>query len=543
MGKSSKRKPAHHNGSKQKVPNAPLRGDGLDPMDVLVGRVEANAKTYFEYLERAEGDPVRLVEMADGDFQRALDEANELMTPWNPLDILAWVKMSITPRAENYRESTHEGIPAVLELAALLLLAREDASSTESIEGSWTAQDTTGPLPFVDVCRELMKVLNRAVLMSSISNMAVVGFDGQAGYVRWRIRQREVMMRNPGYAHLEDALLKEHLGDDEIRGWMVELLGFDVFQALSVAEALGHCLEDALSEGAARGRAGIEEFDGFSNSRRIHGGKSQDTQENRVRRLFVAAVASDRLGQRTAISPRELAVATGLDEEVVRSVLDAFSQPFRGSLMDWRVAASEYVQGKNLWRLRPILDAGDDRFFAIDIGLMISSMREVVAKSLPEQLLSKYAKRTADWMEDRAIKALTSVLKPIETHRNLLYIHEDGKTYELDALLICDRVAIPVEVKGVSITQRARAGDERPLKTYLEKLVTETMDQAHRVRETIFKDGGLRIRDKRSSKIRFPQVTRIFPIAVTLDDVSTIGGTIVDLIDAGNHATLGRKSS
>lgn len=243
-------------------------------------------------------------------------------------------------------------------------------------------------------------------------------------------------------------------------------------------------------------------------------------------------MGTDRLGRRSARTAEELAKLAGRPLGRVKPVLDLFSQRLRGPAFSAQAAVLDFLQGRNEWRLRPLVETEDELYYALDIGLLLFALREVVETTLPQDVRPKYAKYTADWMEEASIEALVGVLRPDRVLRNLEYFDRDGVARELDALIVCDRVALALEAKGVGLSARARTGDAVRLRRDLGRMVENTLRQADRVRDVVTSEGVIRQRGSRDP-IDLRHVSRVLPIAVTLHDVSTIAGTVDELIQAG----------
>jgi hypothetical protein len=131
---------------------------------------------------------------------------------------------------------------------------------------------------------------------------------------------------------------------------------------------------------------------------------------------FSAAVVGDRLGQRITATCEQIAALAGRPPERVQAVLDTFSQPLRGPGHSGGAALRDFLQGRNAWRLSPLIATTDKHRYAVDTGLLFG-LREVVERGLPERARAQYVKHTATWMENSAADALAAVLRPDSTWR------------------------------------------------------------------------------------------------------------------------------
>lgn len=514
---------------------APAARGGVSPDAVLTTRIDENFRRISHYARRADGNPEQMASMAEADVDETVQRLIRLLEPWDPLDALTWLRMANLPLAEEYRESTHEGLMAVVEIAGLVMLAREprpaDGSRAVDRPPGDSALDHPGEI--AGMSRQAAELVRDVLGAAMAGRLAVASSEGRDAYVRWRLREREVLLRNIEYPHILTDHLRRQLGQDDVRALTFGALGFDIDDALAVVDAFearaGSIIDGRVSDARAE-IGGLLTGDNarFAAVREALGPRLQQAVHG-----YGAAYVGDRLGQRIAATPAELAGLAGIGEQRVSQVLAAFSQPFRGASHDPVEAVRAFLRGDNAWRLKPVLNAGDGRYLCLDVGLMLSAIREVLEAGLPARDRPGYAKATALWMEDSAVSRLVDALKPDAVHRNVEYIASSGAAVELDALLVCDTVALALEAKGTTLSARSRTGDRARVARDLERIVTKTFQQADRVRATIKAHGELRVRGRDAQPIPLHGVVRVFPIALTLEDVSTIAGTVDELLKSG----------
>ncbi|WP_124344077.1 hypothetical protein [Cellulomonas algicola] len=476
-----------------------------------------------------------MASLADEDIRDAVDALIDLLGPWDPLDALTWLRMSNLPWGEEYQESTHDGLLAVVEIAGLALLSREPrpADGSHLVDRAVGDSALDPPGEIADLCRRASALVREVLGAALVGELARAQSEGPSAYVRFRMREREVLLRNIEYPHIHTELVREQLGQDDIRRLMRDAVGFEVDDALAVVDAFQERFTSVLDSRITRARA---EVGALLESDAPHLAAARARLGSRLHsaaQAFAAAYVGDRLGQRIAATGAELAAAAGTSEDRVAAVIAAFSQPFLGASHDPVNAVKTFLGGHNPWRLKPVLAIGDGRYLCIDVGLMLSAIREVVEASLPASDRPEYAKATARWMENVAVDDLSRVLQPDAVHRNVEYIASTGAAVELDALLVCDTVAIAVEAKGTTLSARSRTGDRARMARDLERIVTKTFEQADRVRATIQAHGELRVRGRDAPPIALQGVSKVLPVALTLEDVSTISGTIHDLLESG----------
>lgn len=510
------------------------RGES-SPDELLLGRIDDHFRRLALYAQRSGGSAEAIASLADADIGEAATRLVDLLTPWDPLDALTWLRMANLPAGEGYRESTHDGLLAVVEIAGLAVLAREP----RPIEGPRAVDRAPGdsgldhPGEVAALCAQAGDLVRDLLGAAMAGEIAGASSEGREAFVRFRLREREVLLRNIEYPHIRTEHLRAQLGQDDVRRLTLDALGFDVDDALAVVDAFQDRFASVVDRRIAEARAEVGGLMTADDPRLVAIRGKLGARLEQVVQSYCAAYVGDRLGQRIAATQAELAELAGVSEQRAAAVLDAFSQPFRGAPHEPAEAIRAFLRGDNPWRLKPVLTTGDGRYLCLDVGLMLSAVREVVEGGLWQRDRPAYAKATARWMEDAAVAWIVDALRPDVVYRNVEYIASSGAAVELDALLICDTVAIAVEAKGTTLSARARTGDRARVARDLERIVTKTFEQADRVRATIEAHGGLHVRGRDAQSIPLQGVGRIFPVALTLEDVSTIAGTVDELLKSG----------
>ncbi|MCZ2816765.1 hypothetical protein [Modestobacter sp. VKM Ac-2984] len=523
---------------KGRTSHSPRPGRSNEADDLLHRRLSGHVERIETLLAEADGDWSLVADRADAQVSSLVVQAQQALALWHPLDALAWLRMSNVPlNPETYQESTFQGSLAVVELAGLLLLARDPVDARV---GSLPAMasltqdghDLADPGHVAQMCRDVIATLQEVLDVATVREIAGAMAAGEAArneYIPIRMRSREVGLRNIEYEHKHRRALVEQFSRPGIAELVLQHCGFEMTDALAVLDVFNAQLNDAFHASIGHARTEIRAFREATDLEVVRLRESLGAETQRMERAFAMTVGTDRLGQRAARSAVALAELAGRPLDRVEAVLRAFSQRLRGPGFSAHAAVLDFLHGRNEWRLRPIVRTDDDLYYALDIGLMLFALREVAEASLPQNARPKYAKHTADWMEDTSIQALVDVLRPDRVLRNLEYIDRDGAARELDALIICDRVAIAVEAKGVGLSARARTGDALRLRRDLGRMVEDTLHQADRVRDAILSEGLIRQRGS-DSPIDLKHIKRVLPIAVTLHDVTTIAGTVDELI-------------
>lgn len=473
--------------------------------------------------------------LATSDIDEAVRQLIDVMEPWDPLDALTWLRMANLPFGEEYQESTHDGLLAVVEIAGLAVLAREPrlADGPRTPDRPPGDSELNHPGEVAALCRQVGTLVRDVLGTAMVSEIASASSEERDAYVRFRLREREVLLRNIEYPHILTEHLRQQLGQDSVRRLTLDALGFEVDDVLAVVDAFQDRFTSVMDARVTEAKAEVQALLTGNDPRLVASRAELGSRLEEVVQAFVVAYVGDRLGQRIAATDAELAEIAGVPKERVSAVLAVFSQPFKGAGYEPTEAIRAFLRGENPWRLKPVLVTGDGRYLCLDVGLMLSAVREVIETGLPQRDRPSYAKVTAQWMEDAAVSCLVDALRPDAVYRNVEYIASSGTAVELDALLVCDNVAIALEAKGTTLSARSRTGDRVRVGRDLKRIVTKTFEQADRVRATIEAHGELRVRGREAVPILLHGVRKVFPVALTLEDVSTIGGTIHELLQSG----------
>ncbi|MET8989370.1 hypothetical protein ABZW49_28305 [Nonomuraea wenchangensis] len=473
-------------------------------------------------------------------------ELVERTSSWHAFDVLAWLQRANMAYAEDYQESTHEGLSALVELAALLVMERPsaDAMSGDSRPHELEPDDRVDPWAVAQLCQDLDAGLRRLVDAGHLLNLARHVDGGPDWQLRYHMVEREMLLRNLGYPHMQERLLRGLFGEPPVTDLLVTTLGFTIEQAFKVIDGFQLVIENAYWDSVNAAREHIlaappaAEFVATDLAATPHPRRRRKAMDrerlNKLRESVTAitAIASDRLGRRVAITAEELAAVLGEDPSAIEAVLQLFSQPFSSRpAVD---LVEDYFRGRNPLRTRAVIHDPAIGYFPVNVGNLLFGLRELIEEAFKQhKVFDRYAKHRGDWVEKAAVVALQERLGPEEVHRNIEFVLADGRAVESDALLVCDRVALAIEAKAVSLTPRGRSGDPARVNRDFTRIVADTVQQADRLRTTLARDRRLRVRGRDQTELDFTHVRRVFPIAVTLEDVTSVTGSASALVDAG----------
>jgi hypothetical protein len=461
------------------------------------------------------------------------------MAPYDAFDVIANVLFANLPLdPETYRESTHEGLAAYAEYAALVLLERSDRRGTGE----------RAPIGKLEI-DSWMPLLRDIVGLSSLTESRRVAPDLPAqdplSDIRRRIVTRELFLRNPIYDWQEEATLRALFGNDRVRADVLSAAGFDVEDALAIVQAFTEigfsrlrerreqalAFQRELSEAVERTRA---------TGRPVDGQEDEDTvalaalpareAEERIETMAVAWIFYAR-GDTFQVTPAQLASHTGVDVGRVASFLELFSVEFG------QPEFGPSFMGQHILRQRPVIRDDDGNYLCTYTGNLLFALRHQLEDALKRDSAAweRYNRVRKRYVEETAVACLGAGLKTPKAWTNLRYTIDGEGPFELDGLVTLDAVAVLIEAKAAALTGPARRGAPGRLKRDVETVLAAASSQAERLRLAFEEGREIALADSEGNPVTLSRrdIARVFSVVVTLDDFSGVGPTIWDLAEAG----------
>lgn len=256
-----------------------------------------------------------------------------------------------------------------------------------------------------------------------------------------------------------------------------------------------------------------------------------------------------------AVSAVDAAKGAGIEEPTAKAVLEFFStsRPAIGQANP----IVKFAQGERPAPWGSIADDGvylilngflgeDDLRRDIERGLVAAAGNQGIAgKAWP-----KYDKRRASFSESKAAAALSELLAgaaprwtgqqyigPVQND-DMASLGRDAdrtrvrtKQFESDLLFVVDGVALCVEVKAGSLTEKARGGNAKRLASDLQKTLKEGNEQADRLTRLICANQGVWSGD--GEWIDLAPVAEMHSIIVMLDDMGPLSLSMNELAHKG----------
>lgn len=469
---------------------------------------------------------------AEAKLDAAIDELTAVLAEFYPMDVAELVTLrNLSGNPETYRETDHEGIIAVVEIVALAAAAMPAPSAPlERVR-----HVPTGAVDAVQhFATEALEAASLKVLFDSAEDpsnpLAPLGFAALT---------REMSLRNTAYPHMLRDTLVGLFGDPEIEANLVAATGLTIKEILAFVDAADEVRHESWGLRLAFQQRITHLALGRSDDPKV-----QEQEQATLERLARAALQS--AADAGTIISADLASRTGLSETKGLAFLELFGLDC--SSLDAKGAVRDLLGGSSPLRTRPIVVDSTGRATACHSSLLVEAIRPRLEEALTAAGAGEpYFKHRGDFVEAEALRLVRDVLPSPEVHAGFDYFvpdpdapsAEDGpgktpddytKLVEGDGLVIVDDIAVIVESKAVNVSSGTRRGALGGIRRNLSRVVTDVVEQAHRMRTRIERDQGLRLRD--GTWLDLSHIREVHSVAVTLEDLSGIATVTAHLVDA-----------
>jgi hypothetical protein len=451
-----------------------------------------------------------------GHAVRTIQSGLRHLDHWDALEVLR--QLTAPGDLGEFRESMNTSLPACVEVVALVGLAADSETCEPSNDKSSSSESHAIP-GMLDAAEQIVR-LAQLVAISSSADMHL----GRTAELTGLLRSFEVSVRGRNYLSVSRKVLRSIFEPIPIQ----ELVARHVkFTAEDVA-----CLWDAIQtyrqEKHEAQMLRLEELvDVTAADERL---SAEQVSEGRklVESLFVAP------GRGISFTAADLSAQSGLGEPTVNEILNAFS--VESIPVTAYAACEKFVDGENLLSGKGMLRRGSS-YLAIGDPMPHDYVRPVIEARLKahSKAWNQYQRHRDRWVETSAGDTLATLLGVSSpSFRSLMYRAPDPAASdcdlsknsidpftntldtEADALFVIDDVAVCVEVKAGSITDKARSGNVRRVETDLQKTIGEAAGQASRLESLIKENRGLWT--PKGKWVDLAAVQEVHTVVVCLDD-------------------------
>lgn len=358
------------------------------------------------------------------------------------------------------------------------------------------------------------------------------------GYLAGKFLGYELSVRGRQYESLATELNSELLGDAAASAAITNVLGFTLDDVRAIRKASVALLNERFF--GARDRVGDI----------VESGAGVDKDDVDAFRNDINLMMNEcRLFG--AVRPADVADRADLDEATAEAVLQFFSasRPIEGQPNP----IARFVQGELPAPWGCIADTGE--YLILNGFLGEDELRRNIERGLiaaaqqggsAARSWTKYERRRATFSETKTATALGRLLAGAEPRWTAQkYIGPDvpddasrlgsdgipadlkSREYESDLLFVLDDVAVCVEVKAGSVTDKARGGNAKRLASDLQKTLKEGNEQADRLARLISLNQGVWSVD--GTWISLAPVKEVHSIIVMLDDMGPLSLSMNEL--------------
>lgn len=495
----------------------------------------------------------RLAELHESLPQTIENDAKELegiLRRFNSFDIIANISlMNVFVDPETYKEYSHEGMQPYVEYVTLLCLKHPFVEGqTRLIEGP----------DLDDIQSRVKEIFGNTMLYYASANADPNDLEPRSPLERFRVRMitRELMVRNPGYFHHVQEVLRDMFSRSPIVEWMTERLGFTVDQAIAYAHAIEDIMKSRLFERRKQSKQEVKQlraevrqyrrgkWKGGEGPEEILSALAQLSEKKMLKYTRNIGMGSMflALGETWAFSAEDLAATAGASVENTTRFLETLSLPFGSVASDLYMPAPTHIL-----QTKPII-CHEERYFCPVPTMVLWGMRPALEDMLnpdsPESinkdkyLWQKYQAMRGKYLVSESLELLGQCLKHADVYEGLTYSYlEDGEIREadLDGLIMFDTVLLLVEGKAGTLTRPARRGAPKRMIRDVSKLLAESHSQALRARRHIASNPEpvFALDDGSEITIDKDRIQRIFLVTVTMDPLDVFAPVLHEVAELG----------
>jgi len=434
----------------------------------------------------------------------------------------AWLRnCAFAVPTEGAPSSVAERTPAFAEYVATLYI-RDPGQGDD---------DVVLPEVLEDVQSRVESLFTAAMwlLMAQEARREDWGQDKNLRELRFLTLVESLFVRYPGYhQHLADVLSGIH---SAMRHDLRDALGWNVDDALRIAEAVASLVEDRLNEAYDCAREAVLE------------NKVEALEGDERRRWEYGLVAwiYFRMQDILTFTVEEIAGSSGVPGERVEAFLQAACLPWASCGEDFY----RYPHPTPPLQRKPVLRLGEDQYLVPVPTSLLWGVRHVTEDALKadrsesgREWWQRYEEARSRFAECQAIGLLAKALPHAGAFHSLKYpwvVDGEHAMAELDGLVIADDVALLIEVKAGSMSPAARRGAPDGMKEDLQALVGDPHLQALRARDYLKSADEVEfwLDDDTGLTVKSGQLDEFIMVTVSLDSLDLFTATLYRLTDLG----------
>lgn len=530
--------------AKRRLRRLPYEGFKAGPLRVeRYGRsIRMSLDPTFEGFEEFRQAQIDAAASLPGHYAELRDELRTSLAHFDAFDVLAnlWL-LNVPKDPETYREWEEEGVLAVVEIAASVMIEREQRA------GETPHATLTG-----EVIAQTQGLAKNLLMLKAFSAMISTSEPGTAPTpfedIRARALAHRIGVRGPSYDWQERDTFMDLLDHPVVRADVLKACGLSASTAVAFVDAIDAIGLEQLREKVIearetadniiadieRVRSGLEVQDprAMSIAQRLEH-LPADHAGDQIRSAAIAWVGAG-LGSTLSFTSTDLAAKVGCDVRDADAFVSMLCIGF-GELNN----LGRPVDIEDI-RHRPLIKDADGRYLCVSPHNLHWGLRPTLEQKLKQAgqgPFKRYDRHRSRTIEHRAVAALAKALRADWAHEGLEYeVFEDGepKRPELDGLVRLDSALVIVEAKASSMRASARRVAPLSFKEWLEDEVSAAAQQARRAKQAIV-DAGAPVFDSegRSMQLDLQDTHHVFEVIVVLEDLPAVGPSTWLLADAG----------
>ncbi|WP_116644808.1 hypothetical protein [Salinivibrio sp. HTSP] len=390
--------------------------------------------------------------------------------------------------------------------------------------------------PTPEVIEEIIDKVKELSTAFTFSRMSEDGLnlspeDGAINLIQEKLRGHTQMVRNWGFHSQVKTISRElYSGFD---GMLTKELGFSVSNILDVFESLTITMESKLSnhfESIAKVRRSKKPKEIVIEYHKLIG-KGEEEAEAFLKEFNVASLTEEnafslclahydlRIPDIYLIDFQELSKTVGLDEKVVRSIVDYFSLKI-GDLHKQNELF--FFLSNPAWN-KPIIRSGDE-FYSILPQLFFSFVFVVMDDIIEMFDKDGLHKRRATYLESKIEEIVKRRFPDSKVVSGVKWVKGESQ-FETDLIAFIDSHAIIIEAKSQKISKPALRGAPARIRRHLEEILIEPSVQSHRLELKIneLKSGSGSIEDFVDDlPVDIYEINKVIRVSVSLEDFATL---------------------
>lgn len=324
------------------------------------------------------------------------------------------------------------------------------------------------------------------------------------------------------------------LDNDLSQSLMIEVLGYELASVKAVRDAINRIQSDRFIK--LRDESSLHMRKILSRGEGVTGGTDEENES--LRKSLTAMFMNP--SSRATMNVDDVAVESGLSHAIVEQIVADFSLEF-GSAITAEERVRGLLSGNWLLTYKPLIRDKSGEFVIVANGIGDDVIRRIFEERLKKNARDhqKYDQRVrAKVTEQLATEYIEKILQSEKSFPSFNYVwtvkdSEETKLdssfifersmcelAESDAFFIKDDIALILEVKGKSISDKARQGHRAKFARDVKDTINSAQQQAYRLARLVHENHGVWQADGKWLDLK--NVTQVFSVVVLLDDVGPV---------------------